>query len=135
MGLILDTSVLVANERGHIDLAAVLRDRAPSDGIAISAVTVAELLYGVERAQTSAVALRRAAFADWVTQTIPVLPFGTGEARRHAELRAHLAAAGTLIGPHDLQIAATALARAYALVTLDVDEFARVPGLEVIGPT
>ena len=133
MDLILDTSVLIAVERGALDLRTLLRGR-PGVGVAITAVTVAELLYGVERATTTAVALRRAAFADWVTQTIPVLPFGVAEARRHAELRAHLAAVGTMIGPHDLQIAATALARGHGVVTLDVQEFARVPGLDVVGP-
>jgi tRNA(fMet)-specific endonuclease VapC len=134
VGLILDTSVLVATERRQLDLEALLRTRAPSDGVAISAVTLAELLYGVERAPNPAVAMRRAAFADWVGETLPVLPFGGAEARRHAALRAHLTATGAAIGPHDLQIAATALARGYGVVTLDVREFSRVPGLEVLGP-
>lgn len=134
MGLILDTSVLVAGERRHIDLAALLRTRGADEGVAIAAVTVAELLFGVERAGAPAIAMRRAAFADWVAETIPILPFGIAEARRHATLRAHLASAGTLIGPHDLQIAATALARGYGVVTLDAAEFGRVPGLEVLAP-
>jgi len=39
-----------------------------------------------------------------------------------------------MIGAHDLQIVATAIAGGHALVTLDVADFSRVPGLEVIDP-
>ncbi len=133
MGLILDTSVLVAAERSQFDLATFLqKERHQSFGI--SAVTVAELLLGAERAVAPASRMRRAAFADWMIQNVPVIPFGVAEARRHAELRAHLMPQGAMIGAHDLQIAATAVAGGHAVVTFDVADFSRVPGLEVIDP-
>ena len=53
-------------------------------------------------------------------------------ARVHARIRAQLEAAGQLIGPHDLLIAATALAAGFQLATQNVNEFARVPDLSVI---
>lgn len=62
---------------------------------------------------------------------LPARPFGLQESRRHAELWAELAGAGALIGPHDLQIAATALAAGHALATLNEREFSRVPGLHL----
>ena len=133
MGLILDTSVLVAAERSQFDVTTYFqRERHQSFGI--SAITVAELLLGAERAVAPASRMRRAAFADWVIQHVPVLPFGVAEARRHAALRAHLTERGTMIGAHDLQIAATAIAGGHAVVTFDVADFSRVPGLEVIDP-
>ncbi len=52
-------------------------------------------------------------------------------ARVHARLVADLTAAGRLIGPNDVMIAATAVAHGYGLLTLNVREFARVPGLDV----
>ena len=63
---------------------------------------------------------------------LPMLPFGLPEARRHAELWAELSRTGNAIGPHDLLIAATALAQGHALVTLNQREFGRVPGLRLV---
>lgn len=131
MDLILDTSALIAAERGVIDLGTLLRDR-PGAGIAVAAITIGELLFGVERAPTPDIAMRRAAYVDWLCETVPVLPFGVADARRYASIRAHLAQAGRMIGAHDLEIAATAVARGYGVVTRDERDFRRVPGLEVI---
>jgi predicted nucleic acid-binding protein len=133
MGLILDTSVLIDGERGQMDLPTLLQPYATEE-VGITAITVAELLLGAERAIQPASRMRRAAYAEWIIQTIPVLPFDVRAARRHAELRALLTAQGTMIGAHDLQIAATAVAGGHAVVTRDVADFRRVPGLQVIDP-
>ena len=53
-------------------------------------------------------------------------------ARTHAEILAILSSRGELIGAHDLIIAATALSTGHAILTTDLDEFRRVPGLEVL---
>ena len=99
--------------------------------VAIAAITASELLHGCHRAGDPAVRTRRGAFVEALLDAIPVLPFGLPEARRHAELWAELARTGSGIGPHDLLIAATALAQGYALVT-DEREFRRVPGLRLV---
>ena len=65
---------------------------------------------------------------------MPILPFGLAEARIHARIWAGLTASGTLIGAHDLLIAATALAHGFDLLTDNVREFSRVPGLVVRQP-
>lgn len=70
-------------------------------------------------------------FFEGVLANIPVLPFGLAEARIHAHVWTSLAAAGTLIGAHNLQIAATALAAGSVLATLNQDEFHRVPALSL----
>jgi tRNA(fMet)-specific endonuclease VapC len=59
------------------------------------------------------------------------LPFDDDAADEYGKLRAHLASSGQMIGPNDLMIASIALARGLILVTHNVREFARVPGLVV----
>jgi tRNA(fMet)-specific endonuclease VapC len=58
-----------------------------------------------------------------------IAPFDDGDAMAAGELRGALADAGTPIGPYDLMIAAQARRAGATLVTADVSEFARVPGL------
>ena len=60
-----------------------------------------------------------------------ILAFDASDARKAGEIRAALAGAGTPIGPYDVPIARQALARNLTLVTRNIREFARVPGLRV----
>lgn len=131
MGVILDTSVLVAAERRTVRFAVFLESLG-EETVGIAAITASELLHGCHRATDAGVRARRAAFVDALLDVIPVLPFGLPEARRHAELWADLAREGTVIGPHDLLIGATALAQGQALATLNQREFSRVAGLRLI---
>ena len=131
MGVVLDSSILIAAERGHFRLKALL-DSLGEATVSIAAVTASELLHGVHRAKSAAVRMRRAAFVEALLNEIPVRDFGLGEARLHAELWAELAEGGTRIGAHDLQIAATAIAAGDALVTLNQRDFGRVPGLNLL---
>ena len=129
MGLILDTDVIIGADR-----VATLLDfaRWASDGNAdLSAITVSELLVGVHRTNSAARRLRRSAFVEAVLARLPVLPFTTEVARSHAKIVATLMPQGTLIGAHDLLIAATAVAHGYALLTLNLAEFERVPGFSL----
>lgn len=129
--MILDTSVLIAAERGTVHFEALL-DSLDSETVAIAAITASELLHGCHRASDAAIRARRSAFVDALLDAVPVVPFGLAEARRHAQLWADLMREGTMIGPHDLLIGATALAQGQALVTLNRREFSRVPGLKII---
>jgi len=131
VGVVLDTSVLVAAERGALRFDSLLESLG-EEPVAMAAITASELLHGCLRAADPAVRVRRAAFVDALLDALPVLPFGLPEARRHAELWAGLAQTANLIGPHDLLIAATALAHGHALVTLNQREFGRVPGLRLV---
>lgn len=133
MGVILDTSVLVGAERRAIDFERLL-DSLGEESVGMAAITAAELLYGCERAADPGTRARRSAFVEAVLSLVPIRPFGLREARRHAELWAGLSREGPLIGPHDLIIAATALASGSGLATLNLREFGRVPGLKVISP-
>jgi predicted nucleic acid-binding protein len=130
LGVLIDSSVFIASERGAFDLPARLGKRAGEEA-ALSAITASELLHGVHRASPAAVRARREAFVEGILATLMVLPFDEVTARVHARLWATLAAKGTNIGPHDLLIAATALGRAWSVATRDARSFPKVPGLDV----
>ena len=131
MAVVLDTSVIVAAERRAVRFQALLESLG-EEPVGIAAITASELLHACHRASDAGVRARRAAFVDALLDAVPVLPFGLPEARRHAELWAALARTGSMIGPHDLLIAATALAQGRALVTINQREFGRVAGLRLV---
>ena len=130
MGLMLDTNVFIYSERSGnpIDFS----KWEEYGDVYISSVTVSELLVGVHYANSDARKTRRSAFVESVLAKIPVLSFNTEEARVHAGLFAILTKQGQIIGAHDLIIAATAIFHNCAVLTENIKEFERVPGLEAI---
>jgi tRNA(fMet)-specific endonuclease VapC len=129
MGMILDSSILVAYERRRSDLERLLTDHTSP---AIAAVTAAELLIGVERADTPERRVRRTSFVENIFALVPIIPFDLAQARLFAVHFAGLAQIGEPIGDRDLQIAVTALSLDYELATLNVREFQRVTGLKLV---
>lgn len=130
MGTVIDSSVLIAAERGQLDLAAALRDHR-DEAFAISAITASEFLHGIHRGLSS----RRAAtevFVEGILARLPVLDFDLPSARIHARLSAEAASSGTSVGERDLMIAATALAWNHNIATRDRRSFPRIPGLTVL---
>ena len=65
---------------------------------------------------------------------LEVVPVDVRVARIHARIWAQLTAAGLMVGPHDLIVAATALQRRWAVATFNAREFRHVRGLEVVVP-
>jgi tRNA(fMet)-specific endonuclease VapC len=88
--LILDTGVLSAIARRKVSLDQALAD---DDDPAIAAITAAELLQGVERAD-GVHRVARQSFVDTVLATIPVEEYTVDVARAHARLLAHVRRAG-----------------------------------------
>ena len=131
MGVILDSSVLIAAERGRFDLVGLLAAH-PNDPFFITAITASELLHGCARAIDAAVRERRTRFVEGVLQAYTVLPFSLAGAREHAQIWADLETKGTLIGERDLLIAAVARTTSHSLATLNSSEFGRVPGLTLV---
>jgi predicted nucleic acid-binding protein len=97
----------------------------------ISVVTASELLHGVHRASDPRIRSGREAFVEALLQSLRVLPIDLPTARTHARLWAELAAIGSMIGPHDSWLAAACIAHGHTLVTGNLREFSRVPGLRV----
>ncbi len=135
MGLILETSILIAIERGRFDLRGFLQARAPDEIVGMSAVTVSELLHGAERGRRPEQKERRRRFVEKMVAQFQTHSFGLAEARVHARIGASLAESGQMIGAHDLLIAATCLHLNAHLATLNTVEFARIPGLKLIETT
>jgi tRNA(fMet)-specific endonuclease VapC len=130
MATLIDSSVLIAAERGEIGLD-VLSTRYVDEDVAISAVTASEILHGVDRARTAAQRHRRQAFVEGLLAHLPVIAFDLAVARVHASLSAGLARRGVAVGERDLMIGATAIARNYAVATRDERSFSKIPSLTV----
>jgi predicted nucleic acid-binding protein len=128
--LVVDTSVLIAIERGSLPPDA-LHKAQPGVRLAVSAITVSELLHGYHRAQPKSRRLARERFISALLAELEILPVDLQVAREHARIWAELAERGEMIGPYDLLIAATALAYRVPLATLNDREFRKVKGLEV----
>jgi len=131
LGALVDSSVLIAAERGHLAIEGLL-DEYGEEGLALSAITAAELLHGIHRADTEVRRGRREAYVEALLTNFSVLPFDLSAARMHARLSARARSTGLVLGPHDLMIAATALSRNMAVITRDEKSFPRIGELELI---
>jgi tRNA(fMet)-specific endonuclease VapC len=126
VNLILDTDHCVAILRGRLKW----QDRVtPDASLCITAVTVAELIFGAHR---SARLAENLALVDELLEIVTVLPFDTDAARRHGEVKDHLRRAGTPLADLDLQIACIALIHALPLATHNTSHFNRIPGLSLV---
>ena len=96
--------------------------------VVLCSVVVYELRHGAERSSDPA---REHAKLDVFLAPFASLPFDDHCARKCAEIRHQLERAGTVIGPHDLQIASIALHHGLTLVTHNTHEFSRIPGLKL----
>ena len=131
MGSVIDTSVIIAAERSGRSLATILA-KYPPQTIAISVITVSELLHGVARATPGRRRDDRSAFVERLISSVPIMEISLEVARVHAYLWADLASRGEIIGPHDLWIGATALSEGLSMLTANAREFERIPGLNVL---
>lgn len=129
MGTLVDTSVLVAAERGDLDLSEIVRSF--DDEAFISVVTVSEILHGLHRSTTTVIRERRSKFLDKLLDLIAVIPIEIEAARHHSSIWAHLAMKGNMIGMNDLWLAATCLANDLTMATTNVRDFEQVPNLKI----
>jgi tRNA(fMet)-specific endonuclease VapC len=128
MARLIDSSVFIELERSGRRLGELLA-LAPDAAWAVASITVAELLVGAEKADSVERRRRRLDFVEAVLTEFVVLPYDLPIARAHARLWAELELSGRRIGPYDLLVAATALVHGYEVLTFNVREFERVPGL------
>ena|ERR1035441_5633199 len=135
LGLILDSSVIIAAERRRQTVEGLLASVGQAFGeveIAISAVTLAELVHGVARANTPAIRAARRAFIDELKKHVPVHPITDNTAEIAGQLSGEQAAKGITIPADDLLIGASAIEQGYAVATLNIRHFAKIPGLQVL---
>ena len=114
--------------RGDHGIAERIRSHAPSE-LALSAVTLAEILYGIARSPSRK--RERSHRIQQIASLLHVHAFDEDAARQYAIVRSELESSGVAIRERDTQIAAVALAHRLTLVTHNVKEFCRVERLKV----
>ena len=131
MGLILDTSAIIAWERAMSEGRKL--DLGDDEEIALPAIVWAEALIGVRLADSASRAAQRRARLEAIRRVVEVQSFTPEIAEHYADIFAELNAVGTMIPQNDLSVAATARAMNFGVLVGPRDEahFRRVPGLVV----
>lgn len=135
MGLILDSSVVIAAERqgynAHQTLAEVTR-RVPGEDLALSAITLTELAHGAARANTQLRKAIRLQFIHELVRTLPVHPVTVPIALRAGRIDGENTAKGIRVALSDLYIGVTALELGYGVATANLRHFQMIPGLSIV---
>jgi tRNA(fMet)-specific endonuclease VapC len=127
----LDTNAVIAMLNPRITPVRHRFEEAVARGevVVASSIVLFELWFGTWRSQRREGNARK--IEEFVSGPVGVLDFNSGDAAEAGEIRADLKHKGTPIGPYDILIAAQARRRDALLVTANVREFARVPGLKI----
>jgi len=124
---LLDTNIVIyVLKRRPLEILSTFN--ANASRMAVSAITLAELIHGAEKRQR--VNENLAAIEDFCSR-LEVLPYGAKAAQHYGAIRAALEKIGQPIGVNDLHIAGHARSEGLVLVTNKIAEFERVPALEL----
>jgi tRNA(fMet)-specific endonuclease VapC len=125
LGYMLDTNICVYVMKNYPQ---ALREKFNSlaEQLCISSITLGELHYGAEK---SARRVENLTAIEHFVARLDVLPFGAKAAGHYGQLRAELERAGMLCGPHDMQIGGHARSEGLIVVTNNIREFSRMPGV------
>jgi tRNA(fMet)-specific endonuclease VapC len=122
---LLDTNIVIyIVKKRPIEILPLFNSRAGE--LAISCITLSELCHGAEK---SAQADRSRRIVEDFTSRVEVLDYDRNAAMHYGQIRSHLEQRGCPIGVNDLHIAAHARSRGLTLVSNNLREFERVPGL------
>lgn len=135
LGLVLDSSALIAAERRNLTAAQAIENVQRTAGevpVALSSITVAEIGHGIYRANTPEIRERRRAFLDDLKATVPIYPVTAATAEIIARIGGEQAAKGVSLPFSDLVIGACALELGYAIGTSNIRDFNRIPGLTLV---
>jgi predicted nucleic acid-binding protein len=135
VGLILDSSVLIAAERQGLNARQALAEiavRAAGEDVAVSVVTLIELAHGVARANTPQRMATRRQFLNELMTALPMQPVTISIALRAGQIDGENAAQGIRLALSDLLIGVTALELGYRVATANLRHFQMVPGLEIV---
>ena len=135
MGLILDSSVVIAAERqgynAHRTMAEI-SNRAPGEDLALSVITLTELAHGAARANTELRRAMRLQIIDQLIQNFPIHPVTVTIALRAGRIDGENTAKGIRIALADLYIGVTALELGYRVATANLRHFQLIPGLGIV---
>ena len=125
---LLDTNIISYWMRGDQGVIDRIKEHSPAD-LALSAITLAEILYGIEKSPVKK--KERRLKIERIALLLDLYPFGESAAGKYAVIRAQLEKEGTPISERDTQIAAIAMANRLTVVTHNVKEFNRITELKV----
>lgn len=124
---LLDTNIVIyVIKRRPLALLQIFNEHAGH--MAISSITLAELLHGAEKSNAPA---RSLAVVEDFCSRLEVLPYGPKAAQHYGSIRAALEKRGQTIGVNDLHIAAHARSEGLTLVSNNLREFERVEALQL----
>ena len=135
LGLVLDSTVVIAAERRKLTLDQVIetvQKRVGDIPIVLCSLTIAEVGHGIYRANTPEIRNRRRGFLDELKAAIPIYPVTEATAEIVARIGGEEAAKGIQLPIGDLIIGACALELGYAVGTGNLRDFGRIPGLMVL---
>jgi predicted nucleic acid-binding protein len=135
VGLILDSSVVIASERrgeAPAQLVELAIGLAGNQEAALSSVGLTELVHGIYRAATPQMRIRRQSFIDELRIALTIYPYTAETALLAGRIDGEQTARGTIIPFADLLIGATALSLGYSVLTNNARHFRLIPGLNVI---
>ena len=135
LGVVLDSSIIIEAERKSETVEEFLtgiQQRFGEIDISMSAVTVAELVHGIARANKIDVRQRRRAFIDELKKHVPVHPVTDETGEIAGTLSGEQALEGITLPIDDLLIGASALEQGYAIATRNERHFRKIPGLQLV---
>lgn len=135
MGLIPDSSVVIAAERRGDNVAQMLKQIVAKTGdqrAVLSSVGLTELVHGIYRARTAEARIRRDAFIRELLNDVDVYPYTKETALLAGKIDGEQQSRGIIIPFGDLLIGATALEAGYSLLTVNVRHFRLIPDLMVV---
>jgi tRNA(fMet)-specific endonuclease VapC len=135
LGIILDSTVIIASERRGHSVLQILEQVQASQGeveVGVSVVTIAELVHGAYRAKNADQQEFRLGFVERLCYDVPVYPVTVAIARLAGRIEGQQEAKGIQIAFEDLLIGATALHLNYAVATHNLRHFRQIPDLKVV---
>jgi tRNA(fMet)-specific endonuclease VapC len=135
MGLILDSSVLIAAERRGDTVEKLIEQVVAVAGdqdAALSSVGLTELIHGIYHAKSPATRLRRQSFIEELLRDLTVYPYIKATAMLAGKIDGEQQACGITIPFADLLIGATALSLGFSVLTVNLRHFRLIPGLSVV---
>jgi predicted nucleic acid-binding protein len=126
--------VFIEAERRGLELSAIVKSVPEEEQLAVPAIVIAEFLVGVHLGDPLNRRLEREEFVNRILEESPVLDFDTGVAFVYSQLWAGLRRTGNSVAPHDLMIGATALQHGCRVLTHNLRDFNRIPGVQVTEP-
>lgn len=135
MGLILDSSVVIAAERRGDTPAQLVQQVigvAGNQEAALSSIGLTELVHGIYRANSAQTQLRRRSFVEELRTGLTVYPYTAETAMLAGKIDGEQTAQGVIVPFVDLLIGATALSLGFAVLTVNLRHFKQIPGLNVM---